>query len=84
MKAAGPVTGYKVYCFHGDSQKAEIVQDITDMNDISAIISGLKPENIYRVGITCVSSGSESKIVFSKDEVILRKSHHDNVTFVQA
>ena len=73
-KATGPVTGYRVHCFHGDSQKAEIIKYIPDGNQVSGFVSGLKPETVYRVAITSVSSGTESKLVFSKDEVKLRKS----------
>ena len=72
-KATGPVTGYRVYCFPGDSQKAEIIKHIPDGNQVSGFVSGLKPEIVYRVAITSVSSGTESKLVFSKDEVKLRK-----------
>ena len=71
-KATGPVTGYRVHCFPGDSQKAEIVKHIPDGN--LKPVSGLKPETVYRVAITSVSSGIESKLVFSKDELKLRKS----------
>ena len=73
-KAAGPVSGYRHYFFADDSQKAEIVKGIHDMNQVSEIISGLKPETMYRVGITSVSSGIESKIVFSKQQLRMRKS----------
>ena len=73
-KAGGPVSGYRLYIFPDDSQKAEIVKDIHDMNQVSAIISGLKPETMYRVGITSVSSGIESNQVFSKEQLRMRKS----------
>ena len=73
-KATGNVSGYKIYCFPADSQKAEIVKDIVYRNQLSEIISGLKPETVYRVAITSVSSGTESKPVFAKDDVTLRKS----------
>ena len=73
-KATGPVTGYRVHCFSGDSHKAEIVKDIPDGNQESEFVSGLKPETVYRVAITSVSSGIESQFVFSKGEVTLRKS----------
>ena len=71
-KAAGPVTGYRVYCFPGDSLKAEIIKDIDGGNTESAFISGLKPETTYRVGVTSVSSGTESKQVFC-DHQLMRK-----------
>ena len=73
-KASGPVTGYRVHCFPGDSQKAEIVKHIPDGNQVSGFVSGLKPETVYRVAVTSVSSGTESKLVFSKDELKLRKT----------
>ena len=73
-KASGPVSGYRLYIFPDDSQKPEIVKDIHDMNQVSAIISGLKPETMYRVGITSVSSGTESKIVYSDQQIKMRKS----------
>ena len=73
-KAIGSVTGYRIYCFPGDSQKAEIIKDISDVNQESAIISGLLPEKMYRVGITSVSSGTESKLVMFEDKLRLRKS----------
>ena len=73
-KAADPVTGYKIHCFPGDSWKAEIVKEIEDVNKESTVISGLKPETEYRMGITSVCSGSQSKMVFSGQEVKLRKS----------
>ena len=72
-KAVGPVTGYRVYCFPADSQKAEIIKDIHDGDLDKAVISGLKPETEYRVGITSVSSGIESNIVFSEGQIKMRK-----------
>ena len=50
------------------------LKHIPDGNQVSGFVSGLKPETVYRVAITSVSSGTESKLVFSKDEVKLRKS----------
>ena len=73
-KAADPVTGYKIHCFHGDSWKPEIVKEIEDVNKESAVISGLRPEKVYRLGITSACSGSQSKMVYSEQEVELRKS----------
>ena len=73
-KTSGPVTGYRLYFFSGDSQEAEIVKDIPNGNQKSEFISGLKPETVYRVAITSVSSEIESKLVFLKDKVTLRKS----------
>ena len=73
-KADGPVSGYRLYIFPDDSQKAEIVKDIHDLNQVSAVISGLKPETMYRVGITSISSGIESKIVYSEQQIKMRKS----------
>ena len=73
-KATGTVTGYRVYFFSGDSQKAETVKDIPDGSQESVFVSGLKPETLYRVAVTSVSSGIESQFVFSKDGVTLRKS----------
>ena len=73
-KTVGPVTGYKVYCFPGDSKKPDIIQEIQDVNQQSAIISGLKPDTVYRVEITSVLSGSESEPVLVKDRYTMRKS----------
>ena len=82
-EAVGPVTGYRVHCFSGDSQKAEIVKDILDGNQESEFVSGLKPGTTYKVAITAVSSGIESKLVFSKDKVTLRKLILINIYFFQ-
>ena len=73
-KAIGPVTGYRVYCFHGDSQKPEIIRDMDDANTESAIISGLKPDTEYRVGISSVTSGKESELVYSEGQLRTRKA----------
>ena len=59
-KPAGPVTGYRIYCFPGESQQAEIIKDIYDCNLKETIISGLRPETEYRVGITSISVKTES------------------------
>ena len=77
-KAPGPVTGYRVYCYSGDSQQAEIIKDIHDSNLDMAFVSGLKPETVYRVGIASVASGIESKLAFSEENVKLRKSIRNN------
>ena len=69
----GPVTGYRVYCFPADSQKAEIIKDIHDGDLDKVVISGLKPETEYRVGITSVSSRIESNIIFSEGQIKMRK-----------
>ena len=62
-KAIGSVTGYRVYCFPDDSQTAEIIKDIQDGMQESVVISGLKPDRKYRIGITSLSSETESKLV---------------------
>ena len=80
-KAPGPVTGYRVYCYSGDSQQAEIIKDINDSNLEMAVISGLKPETMYRVGLTSVSSGIESNLAFSEEKVKLRKFIRNNLFF---
>ena len=72
-KATGPVTGYRVYCFPGDSEKAEIVHEILNGNKQSATISGLKPGADYKVGISSISSGNESKLVLTDDQPRMRK-----------
>ena len=72
MRGSGPVTEHRVYCFPGDSQKADVVKFIQDVNEQSSFISGLKPETVYRVGITSVCSGTESRLVLSKKDVKLR------------
>ena len=73
-KSADQVTGYKVYCFSGKSQKPEIVKDIPDGNQETVIMSGLKPEKVYRVGITSVFRGTESKLLFTDDHLKMRMS----------
>ena len=73
-KAADPVTGYRIYCYPADSHMAEIIKEIPDVNQESVIISGLKPGTVYRVGITSVSHKDEGKLLFSENEVELRKS----------
>ena len=70
---SGSVTGYNIYCFLGDSQKAEIIKNINDVNQESAIISGLKPDQVYRVGITSVCLETESKLLFPKEDIRMRK-----------
>ena len=72
-KAAGPVTGYKIYCSTTDSNMAEIIKEIPDVNQESVIISGFKPDKTYRVGITSVSFQDEGKLLFTANEVKLRK-----------
>ena len=70
-KAGGPVTGYRIYCYPGDSKKPEIIKDIQDGNIDMVDISGLKPETEYRVEITSVFSGIESSI--SEGQIKMRK-----------
>ena len=72
-KPAGHVTGYRVYCFPDNSQEAEIMKDIDGGNTESAFISGLKPETSYRVGVTSVSSRTQSKQVFCDHQLSMRK-----------
>ena len=71
-KAIGSVTGYRVHCFPGDSQKAEFVQEIYDGQQGTVVISGLKPDKKYRIGISSVSTETESKIVFLKQQLRMR------------
>ena len=66
-KAIGPVTGYRVYCFPVESQTAEIIKYIHGNQD-SVVISGLRPDKKYRIGITSLSSETESKLVFFKKQ----------------
>ena len=73
-KATGDVTGYRVYCFNGDSQKPEIIRYMDDANTESAIISGLKPDTEYRVGISSVSTTNESELVYSEGQLRMRKA----------
>ena len=73
-KAIGDVTGYRVYCFNGDSLKPEIIRYMDDANMASAIISGLKPDTEYRVGISSLSSGKESQLVYSEGQLRMRKA----------
>ena len=71
-KAVGPVTGYRVYCFNGDSTTAELIKEV--QNDEQMIISGLKPDTQYRIGVASLSSDTESNTVFRKDVYRMRKS----------
>ena len=67
------MTGYRVYCFPENSDKAEVVKDIHDRNEESVVISGLKPGKVYKVGISSVSSGTKSELVSSEEKIKLRK-----------
>ena len=71
-KTTEPVNGYRVYCYPAESKKAEIVKDVHDGKHSSVIISGLKPDKTYRVGIKSVSQRTESKLVFSEDNITMR------------
>ena len=70
-KPSEPVKGYRVYCYPAESKKAEIIKEVPDGKVTSAIISGLKPDKTYRVGIRSVSSGTEGKLVFSEDRITM-------------
>ena len=73
QKATGPITIYRIHCYPHDSQRADVIKEIKDKGQDSEIITGLKPETEYRVGITSVSSGTESKLLLFKDKVKLRR-----------
>ena len=82
-KACGSVTGYRIYCFSGEHQEAEIVKDIYDGQKQSAIISGLRPDKKYTVGIMSVSSLNKSKLVVAVDQPTMRNSlKYHNVLWV--
>ena len=49
------------------------MKDIKHRSQDSDLITGLKPDTEYRLGITSVSSGTESKLLLSEDKVKLRK-----------
>ena len=68
------MTGYRVYCFPADSQIAEIIKTISDGNQDSVAISGLRPDKKYRIGITSLSSENESKLVSLEEQHKMRKS----------
>ena len=70
-KAIGSVTGYRVYCFPDDSQTAEIIKDIHGNQD-SVVISGLRPDQKYRIGITSLSSETERKLVSFEEQQKMR------------
>ena len=72
-KAIGSVTGYRVYCFPVESQTAEIIKDIHGNQD-SLVISGLRPDKKYRIGITSLSSETESKLVSFEEHHKMRKT----------
>ena len=71
-KPAEPVNGYRVYCYPAESKKAEMIKEVHDGKQTSVTISGLKPDQTYRVGIKSVSSRTESKLVFSEDQITMR------------
>ena len=73
-KAIGSVTGYRVYCFPDDSEKAEVTKTISDGNQDSVVISGLRPDKKYRIGITSLSSETESKLVSIEEQQKMCKS----------
>ena len=72
-KAAGPVTGYKVYCYPSESREAEITKDIWELTREHVVIDGLKPNCTYRVGMASVTEDVNSKLVFTKDQITMRK-----------
>ena len=69
MEKSGPVIGYKIYCFPGDSQNPEIIKNICDNNNEYFIISGLKPNQLYRVGMGSVTTDTRSRLVFTREHV---------------
>ena len=69
---AHPIEGYKVYCFRGESNKADMIKEVHDGKQTSVTISGLKPDKTYRLGIKSLSSRTESKLVFSEDHITMR------------
>ena len=71
-KPAQPVKGYRVYCFPGESNKAETIKEVHDGKQSSVIVSGLKPDKTYRVGIKSFSQRTESRLVFSEDHIKMR------------
>ena len=73
QKATGPVTVYRIHCFPCDSREADVIKEIKDKDQESALITGLKPNTEYRLGITSVSLVTESKLVLSDDKFKLRK-----------
>ena len=74
-KPSEPVNAYRVYCYPAESKKAEIIKDVHDGNQTSVMISGLKPDKTYRVGIKSLSSRTESKLVFSEDNITMRMGY---------
>ena len=74
-KPSEPVNGYRVYCYPAESKKAQIIKDVHDGNQTSVMISGLKPDKAYRVGIKSLSSRTESKLVFSEENITMRMGY---------
>ena len=72
-KAAGHVTGYRVYCYSTDSTKADIISDVHDKDTESLTVTGLNPDTNYRVGVASLSSDTESYTVFMKKLCKMRK-----------
>ena len=73
-KATGPVIGYKIHCFPGESQQVEIIKDISNVDQKSALISGLKPNQPYHVGVSSATLDARSKLVFTREQVRMGKN----------
>ena len=76
-KAAGPVSGYRVYCFSGESTLPQFIKDIHDKDTECAIVSGLSPNTQYRVGVASLSNDIESNTVFSEEKLKTRKFYEN-------
>ena len=76
-KAAGNVSGYKVYCFSGDSTLPQLIKDIHDKDTDYATVSGLSPDTQYTVGVASLSNDIESNTVFSLEKLKTRKFFED-------
>ena len=72
-KAAGPVSGYRVYCFFGEAAQPQFMEDIYDEDTECATVSGLRPDTQYRVGVASLSNDIESNTVFSDQKCTTRK-----------
>ena len=76
-KAAGPVSGYRVYCFSGESTVPQFIKDIHDKDTECAIVTGLRPDTKYRVGVASLSLDIQSNTVFSEEKLKTRKFYED-------
>ena len=72
-KAAGSVSGYRVYCFCGDSTQPQFIKNIHDRDTECAVIGCLTPDMQYRIGVAAFSADIETNTVFNDESLKTRK-----------